>query len=175
MEIFRFRHSCREFTGEQISEEQLKSLFCAANAAPVEMNKVDEVKIIVVQSKEMLQKADQNTLDFYKRTNMKHGALFGAPTLIFVAVKKLEGKFRNMQFCTAAAIVENMILAATGLKLGNVFLTGVTSALNANEPLSRELGIPKDYEAAAALVVGETTKEWTKRNLDQKKFDIEII
>lgn len=175
METFALRHSCRMYTGEQISEEELKGLLQAANAAPVGMNKVESIKLIVVQNRELIQKADQNTLDFYKRDNMKYGALFGAPTLIIVAVKKMEGIYRNMQFCTAACIVENMCLAATGLRLGNVFLTGVTSALNTNAMLSREIGIPDDYEAAAAMIVGKADCEWRKRDLEKNKFETVIL
>ena len=154
--ILEHRNSVRKFTDEQISDKELSILLEAANAAPVAMRLHDNLKIIVIQNKKLLDELDQNAIKVYRESKgmERSTAIFHAPTLIIIAAKKNEDRDINHGlYCTSACMLQNMILAATEMELGNVYLMGVTVALNCNQDLKRKSGISEEYEA----MVGVTT------------------
>ena len=175
--ILEQRKSIRKFTGEQIRQEELETILEAANAAPVAMKLYDSLKIIVIQNQELIEQLDQNTVRSFEkfRGPGKKTAIFHAPTLILIAAKSTDVNIRQGLYCTAACMLENMILTATDLKLGNVYLMGVTMALNQNETLKEKVGISKEYEAVSALALGKTDVPFTKRNLSLARFQIQKI
>jgi hypothetical protein len=63
-----------------------------------------------------------------------------------------------------------MILTATEMKIGNVYLSGVTTALNENRELLTKLGIPENYQAASAIAIGRQAKELQARELTEERI-----
>lgn len=175
--ILEHRNSIRKFTGEQITEQELTTVLEAANAAPVAMRLYDDLQIFVIQNQELLEQLDKNAVKVYQeKMGMKNTiALFHTPTLIIVAAKRNIENIRDGLYCTAGCMVENMALAATELELGNVYLMGVTVALNYNEELKKQVGIPEDYEAVSALAIGKTDVAFTKRDLSVPRFKVQRI
>ncbi len=173
LSILEKRKSCRYYTEGLISQEELEAILMAGNAAPIGMNRIRDIKIFVIQNPSLLMELEENTQLIYARMGLKMDGIYNAPTLIIVTVKKLEGAFQKAQYCSAACIIENMLIAATEMELGNIFLTGVATALNENEVLLRKIGIPEDYEAVGAMAVGKTEEEETKRQLSPLRIAVE--
>ena len=174
LSILEKRKSCREYINQQITEQELEVLLQAGAAAPISMNAVEEVKIFVIQNKTLLDKLEEMTQAFFSSMGVTgKKTLYDAPTLILVAVKKKQGPLRTSLFSSAACILENMIMAATEMELGNVYVAGVTVALALNPELSKEVGIPEDFEAASALLVGYTNQKVEKRNLKESRIAVE--
>lgn len=170
------RRSCRNFTTEQISRQEIEVLIRAAQGAPIGMNYCDKIKLFIIQNNKLLDELEQNTLQYFSNSKTQMGnhiiksALYKAPTLIIVAIEKLTGRFERAQYCSAACILENMILTATEMGIGTIYLSGVTNALNENRELLTKLGIPKEYEAASAIAIGRPTKEQNTRNLNEERI-----
>ena len=173
LSILKKRRSCRKYATTQITEEELEVILQAGNAAPVARNRVGNIKIIVIQNKDLLDELEATTRELYAQMGMEISAIYNAPTLIMVATKKLEGAYEKGMYCSAACILENMILVATEMNLGNVFLSGVTTALNSNLGLMNKIGIPEGYEAAAAVAIGKAEDKLLERDLSHMRFEVE--
>lgn len=171
--ILKERKSCRNYTGAQIEEKQLEAILQAGNGAPVGMNRVNDIRILVIQNSYILNELEQITQKFYVKMGMKRSGIYGAPTLIIVTVKKSEGAFQKGQYCSAACILENMVIAATEMRLGNVFLTGFATALNEEVALLVKLGIKEDYEVVGGIAIGDTEEEGIERELSNLRILVE--
>lgn len=176
LQIMSRRRSCRSFTTEQLSHQDIEVLIQAGQGAPIGLNFVNKIQLFVIQNKELLNELEQNALHYF--SNPKHqiadhqirSVLYQAPALIIVAVEKLTGPLEKAQYCSAACILENMILAATEIGIGNVYLSGVTTALNENRVLLTKLGIPEDYQAASAIAIGRQAMELKARDLTEERI-----
>lgn len=175
LKILENRRSCRSYTNEQITGEELTNIIRAGQTAPIGMNRINDIKIIVIQDKNVLEKLEKNTWTVFSDNNHSRSAIYNAPTLIIIAVKKSEGIYEKGQYCSAACILENMIFTATEMELGTVYLSGVTSALNKNSKLLNEISIPDDYEAASALAIGKMSKTLKKRDLNEQRIAVEWL
>lgn len=176
LQIISKRRSCRSFTTEQLSHQEIEILIQAGQGAPIGMNLIDKIQLFVIQNKMLLDELEQNTLHYFsdpKRQMANHkisSALYQAPTLIVVAIEKLTGPLEKGQYCSVACILENMILTATEMGIGNVYLSGVTTALNENRELLTKLGIPVNYQAASAIAIGRQAKELQARDLTEERI-----
>lgn len=176
LQIIAKRRSCRSFTTEQLSHQEIEVLIQAGQGAPIGMNSTNKIQICVIQNKMLLDELEQNALHYFsdpKRQIANHkikSVLYQAPTLIVVAIEKLNGPLEKGLYCSAACILENMILTATEMGIGNVYLSGVTTALNENRELLTKLGIPEDYQAASAIAIGRQAKELQARDLTEERI-----
>lgn len=167
------RQSCRAYTGEQISENELQTILEAANAAPVGMKKYENVKLTVVQNKELLDELDAAGAKFFGRPDAH--PTYGAPTVILVSSIEPENAQNPSSYCNAACIIENMTLAATDLGLGSVYLLGVITALGKDPELCKKFKVPKGFIPASALAIGKSAAPLEKRHLADSKIEVEII
>lgn len=181
------RQSCRLYTEEQIIESELQTILQAANAAPVAFGYYNEVKLTVIQNSELLAKIDAAGSALFGNPNIK--IRYNAPTLILVSTKirasvppvfssssaGSEDEPMSFQYCNAACIIENMVLAATDLGLGNVYLMGVPAVLAANPELCAELKIPEGFMPASALAIGRAAKPLNERELTLSKIATEYF
>lgn len=76
------RQSCRNFKDEQVSKEQIEQILIAANASPVGMAKYECFNITVIQNKELLNKLEENAVNYMPQNPNKH-PLYNAPTANF--------------------------------------------------------------------------------------------
>ncbi len=162
------RQSCRAYSKDQISENDLQIILDAANAAPVGKKKFDEIKITVIQNQQLLDKMDAVGAAFFK--NHDQHPLYGAPTVVLVSTKSHEGEPYPLAYCNAACIVENMALAATDLGLGNVYIFGAIMALSKNAELCWELKVPEGFFPASAIAIGKAAEPLQERELINTKF-----
>lgn len=173
MKTIAMRQSCREYTGEQLTEAELSTVLEAANASPVGMGKFEDMMLTVVQKKDLLEKLDQAGAKFYGNPDMH--PLYGAPTVIIASARDTGSDRRMVGFCNAACIVENMALAATDLGLGSVYLMGSIMALGADADLKKDMKIPVDFIPASAIALGATAQPLKERDLTVTKITVDYL
>ncbi|MDF9825426.1 nitroreductase [Breznakia sp. PF5-3] len=164
------RQSCRSYKENQIDEEQLTKLLYAANAAPVGMKRYENVKITVIQNKEILKDINDACEKVFQRGQ---NVTYDAPTLVLVSVKKPEDKANPSALCNAACMIENMAIAATDLGIGSVYLLGLTRVLIEDKEFCDKLLIPEDFIPASAIALGypEATFAMREATLENYKID----
>lgn len=173
MKTIAMRQSCREYTGEQLTEAELNTVLEAANASPVGMGKFEDMMLTVVQKKDLLEKLDKAGAKFYGNPDMH--PLYGAPTVIIASARDTGIDRRMVGFCNAACMIENMALAATDLGLGSVYLMGSIMALGADAELKKDMKIPADFIPASAIALGATAQPLKERDLTVTKITVDRI
>lgn len=149
--LFR-RRSIRQFTDQAVDEETLKLLLKAAMAAPTACNS-QPWEFIVVTEKESLD---------YLRSKLLF-ARYHAPAAIVVCgnvgiANNTAARDHWVQDCSAAT--ENILIAATGLGLGAVWI-GLYPYPSKIQPLAEALCIPEHVTPLSMVYVGHPaeTKE----------------
>lgn len=172
-DVIATRQSCRAYKEEQITSLDKSILLQAANAAPIARGEIEKVRIIVVQNPEILKKIDKKGAEYFG--DLKLNPLYGAPTLFLIAGLGKDEKDRNLTFCNAACIIENMLLAATDIRLGSVFLMGPVAAIRDDQELKEALHIPEDFIIAAGMAVGKPVEPPIMRTLTPERIAVETI
>jgi len=170
-DVFALRQSCREFTSEQISDEQLDSLLRAAYAAPAARGGYDGLHLSVLQNADVLNRWTEIFREM--SGDSEADPIHGAPTLIVAAETGEQPPLRIAE--DAAVIVENMHLAATALGLGSFYIMGLVMLTRENPEVSELLKLPEGYVPAAALAVGFPNKELAQREIVDGKISTIII
>ena len=148
------RQSVRKFTEAQITDEQLKAILEAANAAPACMGQYDHLHLTVVQKPEILAQINAAFQKAVGDPNMQ--VTYGAPTVIYVSCKNEDE--------------ENMLLEAADRGLGAVYLFGVSQVLFANEEITKLLQIPEGFRTVSAIAVGTSADALQERTLGTDKI-----
>jgi len=172
----RDRHSVRTFQKDEVSDDEIRILLHAANAAPSAHNQQAWRFIILRGGKkqELAQLVTTQSAAFPRPAaallRMGAKSIMSAPVVIAVAntgdlirhgteLFKVEQEvahdfFRTMEIQSSAAAVENLLLAATSLGLGTVWL-GVLYLIK--DEVLRFLGEPQG-EFMAVVPVGRPVK-----------------
>lgn len=170
------RHSVRIFTRDDVTDEEIRVLLHAANAAPSAHNQQAWRFIILRGEKkqELAQLVTTQSASFPRPAaallRMGAKSILSAPVVIAVAntgdlirhgteLFKVEKEtahdfFRTMEIQSSAAAVENMLLAATSIGLGTVWL-GVLYLIK--DEVRRFLGEPEG-EFMAVVPVGHPVR-----------------
>ena len=146
------RCSCRSYTAEPVSSAELDAVLAAGNAAPVGMGAYHTVHMTVIRNREFLSSLSKATAAFMKRDG---DPLYGAPTLILISAKP--GMPPTIEYQNTGTIIENMMLAATDLGLGSVYLMGAIAALKTDPDLVAKLELPEGFVPIAAMALGHPT------------------
>lgn len=168
MKVIKQRKSVRKYMDKQISEEELKQILFAGCAAPISHKDYKSIKITVVQDKTILKKISGGD-DALK------DPLYHVPTLIIISTTK--AAVENVEYFNVACIVQNMLLAATNLKIGSIYLTYFLLELRERKDLLKKLAIPEDYIPISAVGVGyiPESEEWTDYDDIEKRIEITRI
>ena len=143
-EIFT-RRSCRKFTDEAVTREEIEQLLRAAMAAPSAANARDWA-FVVTDNKEIFQQIQQ-VHNYATPLNTSPVAILVCGNL---QRQKVEGDWW-IQDCSAA--VQNILLEATGMGLGSVWL-GVYPNETRWKPISQMFGLPDHLIPLALIAVG---------------------
>jgi len=170
------RHSVRSFTKDDVTEDEINVLLYAANAAPSAHNQ-QAWRFIILRSEKKQELAQLVTTQsaFFPRPaaallRMGAKSIISAPVVIAVVntgdlirhgteLFKVEKEtahdfFRTMEIQSSAAAVENILIAATSLGIGTVWL-GVLYLIK--DEVLRFLGEPEG-EFMAVVPVGRPAK-----------------
>ncbi|MDR2966901.1 MAG: nitroreductase family protein [Methanobacteriaceae archaeon] len=166
------RRSVREYTGEQLKDEEIEKILNAGIMAPTA--KAEEPwYFTVIQNKELLKKINETSLELMKNSgdkllesiaNSRRNILHNAPTVIVVSGYE---KASHMEADCSAAI-ENMLLAAEGLNIGSCWI-GLIASYFKDEKNVASLKIPKGYVPLYGISFGykaNDNQENPKRNND---------
>ena len=145
LDLIKKRRSIRKYTGETLTDEQVKILLEAAMAAPSASN-LQPWEFIVVRGEEKRRKlADMKTWSF----------MCADAGAVFVIVGD-EEKSRHWVEDTSAA-TQNILLQATSMDLGSVWIAVYPDA--ANEAYVRSLlQIPDRLQVLCLVAVGHPTE-----------------
>lgn len=168
MKAIATRKSCRAYTGEQLSDDELRDILKAANAAPVASGKYDEMSLTVIQDRETLSDIDAIVADALGDPTMV--MTYGAPTVVVVSAKTAENPEDPVSHSSAGCIVENMALAATDLGLGSVYLYTVAAVLANRTDYHGNLGIPEGFVPVSAVAVGRGVEPLEERELTTSRI-----
>lgn len=160
------RKSIRSYTGEAISEAELKEILKAAYAAPVGRAQYDTLTLTVITNKELLSKIDKNCAIMFGDPDMH--PLYGAPAFVLVSSQLTGTPHDNIAYSNAAIIVENMSLAAVSLGIGTCHIWGASMALNTNPELVKELNLPEGYTPCCGIILGKTDEKYEVREIPER-------
>jgi nitroreductase len=140
------RRSIRNFTSEPVSEEDLMIILKSAMAAPSARN-VQPWSFVTVQ--------DRNTLNKLSEAH-PYGKMLSEATLAIAVTGASEKTDWWTQDCSAAT--QNILLAASGLGLGSVWL-GVHPRPDRVKALREILGIPQEIQVLSLVAIGHPTEK----------------
>ncbi|MGN0163272.1 MAG: nitroreductase family protein [Candidatus Ornithomonoglobus sp.] len=166
------RKSVRSYTGECPSEEELKKILTAANAAPVGMKAYDSLVLSVITDKALLDKIDKNCRAYMNMPDI--AMLYGAPMLIVVSSKLSPAPNDNTAYSNAAIIAHNMALEATELGLGSCYIWGAVFAMNSSEEILKELKLPEGYTPCCSIGLGKTDEKFTLRDIPENRIKVQF-
>lgn len=174
LQTIKNRYSCRSYTGEAITKEEMEAIALAAVQSPSGMNQ-QPWKIVVLRDKSLIEEMDADLMDFfskqedkstYERMMSRGGKVFYNAPCAFIVAKK-EGTDLD-----CGIVSENIALAASSLGLGNVIcgLMGLAFAVEKGEEYKAKL-IPEGYEFGVAVLVGYKADEGGKpHEVDMSKI-----
>lgn len=149
------RRSIRKFTGEAISDEDLRTLLKAGFQAPSAHN-FQPREYIVVRDKEVIEKITA----FHKYSKMLPKA--GCGIIVCGDTKKQPEIGFLVEDCSAS--IQNILLAAHGLGLGAVWC-GLYSVEKLIQSMSEILNLPEHIIPIGMVVVG--VKDEDKDEIDR--------
>jgi nitroreductase len=141
------RRSIRKYTAEPVSEADIKTLLEAAMAAPSAANRKPWHFIVVTE---------RQTLDKLAEAHPHGKMLFEATLCIAVCGDLTTSERFWVQDCSAAT--ENLLLAATALSLGAVWL-GVYPREDRIAAVRQVLGIPETIAPLNLISIGHPAEE----------------
>lgn len=143
--IFR-RRSIRKYTEKPVSDEEIRSLLEAAMAAP-SANNGQPWRFVVVRDKEKLRRL---------AAAHPYGKMLAEAALAIAVCGDPAASQWWVVDCAAAT--ENILLAATGLGLGGVWL-GCHGREEREEGIRRELGIPATIGVLSLVALGHPAEQ----------------
>ncbi len=169
--VLKLRRSTRAYTDQQISAEQVAALLESAMAAPVGMARYDRVHLSVVQDRAVL---DELNSMFQAAVNKPEAVpTYNAPTVIFISCDK---EYDDLGMgANASCLMENMMLTATDLGLGNVYLFGMIQVLKDNPRVPELLQVPEGYRTVCGIAVGYATTPLTEREIPADRITVNYV
>jgi len=172
-ELITARRSCRSYRAEQVPLELLEQVLKAGQMAPSGMN-VQQCHFIAVRAPELLERVrllmqqivaamePDGANPLMERAVAlaragEHNFFYGAPTLIIVANRR--GNQNNV--ADSAAALQNMMLMATSLGLGNCWINNLRwhGDVEAVRQFLTEIGVKDDEAVYGGLALGFASAE----------------
>jgi len=153
-EAINTRRSIRKFTGEVISDEEIKTILKAGFQASSAHN-MQPREFIVLKDKEVLEAMAQ----FHPYAKMLPNAGCG---IVVCGDKNLQTEF-GFLISDCSASLENMLLAAHGLGLGAVWC-GIYPKVDLMKSTSELLNLPENIVPVGVIAVGKKAHEVNPRD-----------
>lgn len=164
-DVIRLRKSCRKYTDEQISNDDLQNILNAGQLAPIAGADYSMSHITVVQDKSFLEELDE-ACEITTPNGKKIRPFYNAPTIIVLSVTGPSKD--NIEYSNVGCAIENMMLEATNLGLGSVYLWGWLHKLRKRPELIARFNLPEGYSIISALAVGYAADPATSREPEEK-------
>ena len=145
MELFETiekRFSNRKFLDEQIKDSDLEKILKAGMQAPVGRGKYDDMHITVIQNKDLLNEIG---------SLIDRNVFYNAPTLVIISARD-DGHGLDKE--NSACVAMNMLLAATALGLGSIYLNLVIGLIKEHKEVLNKLNLPKGFIPIVGVGLG---------------------
>ena len=156
-EVIKERRSIREFTAEDVAEEDLAKVLEAGRWAPSGLNN-QPWRFVIVRDTGM--KQELSGLTHYGKIIKE------APVNITVFMDESAGYDRTKDLLAIGACIQNMLLEVHSLGLGAVWLGEI---LKNKEKVAEILKTPADWELMAVVAVGHPVNK--ERTSERKTLD----
>ena len=178
LEIIRERYSCRDFTEQMPSNEQLNAIAQAAIQAPSGMNR-QHWHVFVVTNAELISEMEQEGLinlkntnsELYERVQSRNSGLFyHAPCMLLFAIKAAQPA--GGEYTDLGITAQNAVIAAESLGLASLHcgMANLAFAGNKRDYFKNKLGFPEGYECGLAVLVGTAKNPGDPHEPDQSKI-----
>ena len=157
-EVINKRFSNRKFLERQINNEDLNKILKAGMQAPVGRGRYEDMHITVIQ--------DKNLLDEINKL-ADRSVFYNAPTLVIISAKD-DGHGLDRE--NSACVAMNMLLAATDLGLGSIYLNLVISLIKDSDVLNK-LNLPLGFVPIVGVGLGYANGSHTIEH----KIDVNYI
>ena len=147
LDVIKTRVSVRQFTGEKISDNQIRTLLECAMAAPSAVNKQPWAFIVVTDEAVIAQLGE--ALPYSRCSNQPAVAIIPCGDLS----KAIPGEMANFWINDVSAATENLLLAAHAMGLGAVW-TGLHPDMNRAKMVQEMLGLPEHIIPLCVVPVG---------------------
>lgn len=145
MELFEAinkRFSNRKYLDKQINDEDLEKILKAGMQAPVGRGKYEDMHITVIQNKELLDEISGLT---------DRSVFYNAPTLVIISARD-DGHGLDKE--NSACVAMNMLLAATALNLGSIYLNLVIGLIKEHKDVLDKLNLPEGFVPVVGVGLG---------------------
>jgi len=168
------RNSCRDFSGEALSKDQVEALVKAALAAPSAVNR-QPWHIVMCTDKALIDEMNDAGMDsiasnqeLNNRIKDRGGKMFyNAPAMMVVLSDDSDWAAMD-----AGILVENVALASHSLGLGNVICGMMRIPLDESPKgadFKKRLKFPEGYTFGIAILIGKANKGKEPHELDMTK------
>jgi nitroreductase len=187
-EVIKSRRSCRAYSPESLSREQVEALIADAVWAPSGSNS-QPWRFIVIQSRERLQAysdtAKKLSLEALVRapaptpqTEMYKKALLDPNFNIFYTASTLVvvygDKSSHWHVYDCSMVAYNLMLLAEAAGLASCWI-GFAHHLLSSDALKQELGVPAEYELVAPIILGHWAQEGPRPEVPRKPFTTTFV
>lgn len=145
MELFETinkRFSNRKYLDKQVSDDDLEKILKAGMQAPVGRGKYEDMHITVIQDKDLLNEISGLT---------EKSVFYNAPTLVIISSKD-DGHGLDKE--NSACVAENMLLAATALGLGSIYLNLVIGLIKEHKEVLDKINLPEGFVPIVGVGLG---------------------
>ena len=191
--LMKCRYSCRSYTAEPLTEEELAALIRAANAAPVGSARYMDVHLTVVRDREILDRLAEalhvrmekkrqemaaivETVESQHADAMPADPFYGAPAVIFISHRKQDLQ-PGIEWANAMSVAMNIHLKAAEMGLGSCFSWGVLESErmfpeHAHNDLLR---LPEGFEPLIGVMAGHPAGEARVRAVPEDRLGIDYL
>lgn len=141
------RYAVRKYQPTPVAPADIDQLIAAFEAAPCGMHQVEDMEGTVITDPALRQAVE----------TASDNACYGAPLLFAIATKK-DSQFGERD---ASAAAENVMVQATALGLGSVYVMGGALALNNHPDLLQRIGVDDGYQLTVIVAVGRPAEDST--------------
>ncbi len=146
VEVIKSRVSCRDYSDKKVSLKKLNLILEAGKCAPSACNR-QIADITAVRKSTYVSKLRELSLKLSNRDCM-----YGAGTIVLVHAP------REDAFCAqdCSCIIENIMVAATALKIDSCWINQFDELLSASEAkkIRKALEIPEDHRIVGSVALG---------------------
>ena len=160
IELAKERYSVRSYSPKKIEDEKLQLILQAGRVAPTACNNQPQ-RVLVIQSEKGLAKVAETA----------PSKMFGAPCVIVVCADRTKTWIRpydgmNSADIDASIVTDHMMLQATELGIGSVWICGFNS-----EKVKEVFNLPEGIEPINILALGytEETPQSSERHATRRK------
>lgn len=178
LNIIKQRASCRFFTPEMPTDEQLQRIAEAAIQSPSSSNR-QRWRVVVVKNKDLIDEMQVEAMNCVEAMPDKkllgfingrgNGVFCGAPCMIMVPMESAEPVSSALD---CGILCENICIAAESLGVGSLIcgLARLSFLGEKRAKFEQAMGFPEGYEFGMAVLLGTPAKQGTPHVPDMSKI-----